>query len=63
MIPRRRWFQFRLRTLLILIALLSLVAVGVGQYREWRRRERGRIQFEQTLEIYDPVSVRPERVE
>jgi len=39
--PKRRWFQFRLATLLLLFAvfgvLLSLCIVPIGRYAEWVR--------------------------
>lgn len=56
-IGQRRWVQFRLRTLLVLIALASAAAIGWNQYRRWQREEKARRQFEQTVEIYDPISV------
>jgi len=49
----RRWFQFRLRTLLAAVTVLGTLFVAVQQYQEWRRRERARVQFEQTLELWD----------
>jgi len=60
---RQRWYQFSLRTLLVLVAILSITAVAVERYQEWQRRERARIQFEKTMEIYDPVRIVPSRIQ
>ena len=35
--PKRRWYQYSLRTLLILV---TLVAVGLSSWLEWQRRRR-----------------------
>ena len=35
--PRRRWFQFRLRTLLIAIAVLAVPCAWVGYQLNWIR--------------------------
>jgi hypothetical protein len=38
--PRRRWFRFRLRTLLIMVTLLSVPLGWVGWELDQRRREK-----------------------
>jgi hypothetical protein len=36
--PRRRWFQFRLRTLLIGVAVAAMLCpVGTHYLREWQK--------------------------
>ncbi len=50
---KRRWLQFRLRSWLVLVALISVALIGFARYREWQRQERARIQFEMTLDYFD----------
>jgi hypothetical protein len=39
--PRRRWFQFRLRTLLISMAVMAMLCpLAVRHLRNWERRRR-----------------------
>ena len=51
--PKPHRFQFRLRTLFAAMTVLGTLFVAVHQFQEWRRRERARAQFEQTLELWD----------
>ncbi len=45
----RHWFQVRLSTLLVLVALVSIAAGALGVYREAQRREQMRLRLERTL--------------
>jgi hypothetical protein len=39
--PRRRWFQFRLRTLLIGVAIIAMLCpLGVRLVRQWQESRR-----------------------
>jgi hypothetical protein len=39
--PKRRWFQFRLRTLLLIVAIVAVqCTVCVPMLREWRERQQ-----------------------
>jgi hypothetical protein len=57
---RLRWFQFRLRTLFVLTALVALAAMWVGwqirivQERKWLR-EHSRASF-MPFEIFNPIT-------
>ena len=43
--PRRRWFQFRLRTLLVIIAVASVcMAIGVHLERKWMKERNEQLQ-------------------
>jgi hypothetical protein len=61
--PRRRlrWFQFRLRTLFVLTALVALAAMWIGsqirivQERKWLREHSPRASF-LPIENYNPVN-------
>ena len=59
--PRRRRFQFSLRTLLVLTGVVAVASLfAAREYNEWRRRERARVQRAQLLEMWDaPI---PQRV-
>lgn len=43
--PRRRWFRFRLRTLLVMVTILSLPLGWVGWELDQRRREKATIDW------------------
>lgn len=57
---KRRWFAFRLRTLFVLMAVVAAIAApfALREHRERERKERVRIQREQTLKFYDSGNLR-----
>ncbi len=60
---RHRPFQFRLRTIFWLTAVVGVACVvgtfPVKQYREQARRERMRLQFLETLDKFDGPNAAP----
>ena len=42
--PRRRWWQFRLRTLLVAVLLVSIPLAWVGYSLNWIRQRRAAVQ-------------------
>jgi len=53
-VARRRWYQFRLRTMLVSTAVVALLlTLATRPFQEWRRRERARIQRDQLLNLGD----------
>jgi hypothetical protein len=48
----QRWGRFRLRTLLVLTAVIAVALAFSGrEFQEWRRRERARQQRAQLLGV------------
>ncbi|MBI2824830.1 MAG: hypothetical protein HYX69_09105 [Planctomycetia bacterium] len=56
-----RWYQFSLRTMLVLLALVAVGCVAtkyaLPRLDEQRRRARARVQRVQTLEMWDVPSI------
>ncbi len=50
----RRWYQFRLRTMLVATAVVAaLLTIALQPFQEWRRHERARAQRDQLLNLGD----------
>jgi hypothetical protein len=50
--PRRRWCQFRLRTLLIGVAVVAAFCpAGARFFREWQKQHELENQIEQAMEL------------
>lgn len=60
--PLPRSWQFRLRTLLALMALCGLLFVALREFQDWRRRQQARWQLEQTLEVWDAPAIHAEEI-
>ena len=51
---RQPWLRFRLRTLLVITAVIAIaLTFAAREVREWRRRERARQQRAQLLNLGD----------